>query len=219
MIRSTLLSGCLALVALASLSRIQAGEKPASFDVKDVAVRISGPYAHENLTVFLLHGRDQDDRAYLTLDQGLDKKLVRVSEKESEEVGELQIENLSDSFLFLQEGDRLEGGKQDRIIVTSLVVPSRSGKRTVPTFCVEKSRWEAGTVGKSFRKVGNTILAPQGVRVAAKVTPGRGGQGTVWDCVTRQKEQARRVLGAKNTNSSLNETLDSPQVKKVCQAC
>src|SRR5438034_2385259 len=115
MTRSTLLSGCLALLALAGLSLVQAGEKKPAFDVKKVAVRVSGPYAHENLTVFLLHGKDKDDRDYLTLDQGLDKKFVAISEKQQAQVGELQIENKSDRYLFLQEGDRLQGGQQDRI--------------------------------------------------------------------------------------------------------
>src|SRR5262249_31466735 len=47
MARSTLRSGCLALVALVGLSLVQAGEKKAaSIDVKDVAVRVSGPYTH-----------------------------------------------------------------------------------------------------------------------------------------------------------------------------
>jgi hypothetical protein len=220
MTRYKLLSVCLALLVLAGPSLVQAREKKSEpFDVLDVAVRISGPYAHENLTVFLLHGKNQDDRDYLTLDQGLDKKTVLVSEKESEQVGELQIENKSDRYLFLQEGDRLQGGKQDRIILTSLVVPPRSGKLSVPTLCIEQSRWQAGDGGGSFGNVRNTILAPLGVRAAAKVTPERGGQGAVWERVAQQKDQASRVLGAKNTTSSLNEALDAPQVKKVCEAC
>src|SRR5262249_15749884 len=90
MIRCKVLSGRLALGARWLSAR--ADTKPAPFDVKDVAVRISGPYAHENLAVFLLHGKDQDDRDYLTLDQGLAKKLVAISEKASASVGELQIE-------------------------------------------------------------------------------------------------------------------------------
>src|SRR3989442_81630 len=108
MTRYSLLSVCLALLALAGLPLAQAGGKKAEpFDVKDVAVRISGPYTHENMTVFLLLGKDQDDRDYLTLDQGLDKKLVAISEKKQAQVGELQIENKSNRYLFLQEGDRL----------------------------------------------------------------------------------------------------------------
>jgi hypothetical protein len=212
-----LLSGCLALLTLASLSLVQAGEKKsASFEVKDAAVRVSGPYAHENLTVFLLHGKDQDDRDYLTLDQGLDNKLVAISEKKQAQVGELQIENKSDRYLFLQEGDRLQGGQQDRIIITSLVIPPRSGMLPVPSFCIEQSRWQGGY---AFSSTGNKALADKGVRAAAKVTPGRGGQRAVWERVAQQKAIANSRLGSANTTSSLNEAFESPQVRKLCDAC
>src|SRR5262249_53105363 len=132
---------------------------------------------------------------------------------------ELQIENKSDRYLFLQEGDRLQGGKQDRIIVTSLIVPPKSGAMAVPTFCVEQGRWREGATGRNFDNVKNTILAPQPVRAAAKAIPARGGQAAVWDEVGKQKDAATRRFGVRNTNSNLNEALDSPQVKKICEAC
>ncbi len=221
MIRSRwALFSCVALLAASGWSAWRAADKKAApFEVKDVAVRVSGPYAHENLTIFFLHGTDQDKRAFLTLDQGIDKKVVKVTEKAQEQVGELTIENASDQFLFLQEGDRLQGGKQDRIIITSLIVPPRSGKMAVPTFCIEQGRWAAGLQGAAFGNASNTVLAGKDVRTAAKVTPARGGQAAVWREVAYQKMVAERALGAKNTNTSLNETLDSPEVKKLCDAC
>src|SRR5262245_38634740 len=79
--------------------------KPATFDVKDVKITVQGPFVHDNLAVFLLVAKEQDGREYITLDQGLDKKLVTVNEKAREQVSELLIENKSDRFLFLQEGD------------------------------------------------------------------------------------------------------------------
>ena len=99
-------------------------KKPPTFDVKDLKVSVSGPYVHDNLTVFLILSKEQDDRQFITLDRGLDQKLVTVSEKASEQVSELVIENKSDKHLFLQEGDRIQGGKQDRIVVTSMVIPA-----------------------------------------------------------------------------------------------
>src|SRR5260370_479335 len=117
MIRNKLLlCGGLALLLLAPAGRRAGGDAPGDLKGSELATRLSGPYTHESLTVFLLHGKDQDQRDYLTLDQGLDKKLVVVSEKKNERVNELVIENKSDRYLFLQEGDRLQGGKQDRII-------------------------------------------------------------------------------------------------------
>src|SRR5262245_34739278 len=68
--------------------------------------RLSGPYTHNNLTVFLLHSDRQDKRSFLTLDQGLEKKLVKVTEQAQARVNELLIENTSNDYLFLQEGDR-----------------------------------------------------------------------------------------------------------------
>jgi hypothetical protein len=219
MFRSKLWLGVALAVLCGAAVPAVAEDKPADFKVDALKFRLSGPYKHDNLTVFLLHGKDQDDRDYLTLDQGLDKKLVVVSEKKQERVNELQIENKSDRYLFLQEGDRLQGGKQDRIIVTSLIVPPKTGPMPVPAFCIEQSRWRAGASGKQFDNVRNVILASQGVRAAAKGTPMRGGQGAVWREVQKDKAAAMQKLGSKNTNSSLNETLDSPEVKKICDAC
>src|SRR5262249_59577326 len=44
---------------------------PAVVQADAAAFEIAGPFAHENLSVFLLQAEQQDDRAYLTLDQGL----------------------------------------------------------------------------------------------------------------------------------------------------
>jgi len=208
-----------ALFAAVVMAAPPAEKKAPTFDVKDLKFNVSGPHVHDNMTVFLLHAKDQDAREFLTLDKGLDQKLVTVSEKAQEQVGELLIENKSDKHLFLQEGDRIQGGKQDRIIVTSLVIPPKSGPMPLPTFCCEQGRWTLGSSGKGFMNASNTILAPQGVRAAAKYTPGMGGQGRVWDEVARSKGEASAKLSAPNTNTTLNETLDSKQVKKLCDDC
>src|SRR6266478_614713 len=121
--------------------------KLAGVDADAGPFEVTGPYAHENLSVFLIHSPHQDERDFITLDQGLKEGWVKVSEKQREEVGELQIENQSEYPLFLQEGDRLQGGKQDRIIIASLVVPPKSGKMIVPAFCIEQSRWREGKMG------------------------------------------------------------------------
>jgi hypothetical protein len=61
-----------------------------------VPYEITGPYAHQNLSVFLIHSPSQDDREFITLDQGLKEGWVKVTEKQQEQVGQLQIENQSD---------------------------------------------------------------------------------------------------------------------------
>lgn len=172
--------------------------------------RVTGPYTHENLDVFLLHASAQDPRSFITLAEGLKQGVVRVTEKEQEQVNELQIDNTSDAYLFLQEGDRVQGGKQDRTIYASFVVPPRSGPMPLPAFCVEQSRWTAGSQGKEFAGTKNSALAPKEVRCAAKVNK---DQGQVWHEVQNQKELAAQKDLADNTNSNLNQALDAPKVQ------
>jgi hypothetical protein len=195
---------------------------PAVVQADAAAFEIAGPFAHENLSVFLLQAEQQDDRAYLTLDQGLKDGSVAITEKGQEQVSELQIDNRSGQYLFLQEGDRIQGGKQDRIIITSLVVPPHSGPMPVPANCIEQGRWSRGVSGSSFAGTANTAYAPKEVRQAAKGLDGTSNtlssgnnQSRVWEGVRRTKAVYGDALGAANTNSSLNETLDDPKVKKL----
>jgi hypothetical protein len=183
-------------------------------EVDGTAYNIQGPFTHQDLTVFLLCSNRQDEHDYLTLDEGLKQGLVTITEQEQERVGALWIENQSDRPLYLQEGERLLGGKQDRTIITSLVIPPQSGKTTVPTFCVEHNRWVEGNKGRGFGFSVNPALAPKGVRGAAKV---EGSQDRVWGCVAAQKVSAHKTLQCPNTNSSVNEMLDAPQVQTISE--
>jgi hypothetical protein len=201
----------LALVVFFSLHRQAAS---ADVEVDGTAYHIQGPLTHQDLAVFLLCSNRQDDRDFLTLDEGLKEGLVKITEQEHERVGALWIENQSDRSLYLQEGERLIGGKQDRTIISSLVIPPQSGKMAVPTFCVERSRWVEGNKGREFGFSVNPALAPKGVRGAAKV---EGSQDRVWGCVAAQKDSAHTKLQCPNTNSSVNEMLDAPQVQAITE--
>lgn len=187
---------------------------PPTVQVNGESLPISGPYSHENLSVFLIHSSNQDSRCYITLDEGLTNGSVAITEKAQEQVNELQIENKSDSPLFLQEGDRLQGGKQDRTIYASLVVAPHSGVMPLPAFCIEQSRWQRGGLGGNFGQGANPALAPKNVRCAAKIYK---DQGAVWNAVLGQKVSAEQRALAGNSNSSLNETLESPKVKEISE--
>src|SRR5262249_40286128 len=152
---------------------------------------------------------------FITLDEGLKSGLCTVSEKEQSEVRELQIENRSDQPLFLQEGDRLQGGKQDRTIYASLVVPPKSGKMGLPTFCIEQGRLHALEGAPMFMAMQNSALAPKEVREAAKFNKDQQG---VWAAVGEQKRQATVNMLSSNSNTSLNEVFESPKVKEVSDA-
>src|SRR5262245_14162227 len=56
-------------------------------DLDGPRLRVSGPYRHESLTVFLVHSQKQDESNFLTLDEGLKDGLVKVTELDQEQVG------------------------------------------------------------------------------------------------------------------------------------
>ena len=132
-------------------------------DVDGSRYRISEPLVHKNMTVFVLSSDHQDEQNYLTLDDGLAAGLVTIAEQDEEQVNSLQIDNRSDRPLYLQEGERLEGGKQDRTIASTVVVPPHSGSVKIASYCVEHNRWQEKDKGRSFGFTMNAALAPKGV--------------------------------------------------------
>ena len=103
--------------------------------------RVSGPVVHENLAIYLVHGKSAAGAVPLTLDEALRKGAVKVHETGT--VSELQIENLGMDEVFIQAGDIVKGGQQDRVLSVSLVLPPKSGRLPIASFCVEQGRWSA----------------------------------------------------------------------------
>ena len=107
----------------------------------DTAERVSGPYVHENLAIYFVHGASAAGPVPLTLTEAVAKGLVQVLE--TGQVNELKIENTGDDEVFIQAGDMVKGGRQDRVLMVSLVLPPRSGMVPIASFCVEPGRWSA----------------------------------------------------------------------------
>lgn len=151
---------------------------------------LSGPYTHENLTIFLFHGPDQlDGGRYVSLGEALEQKQVLVHETGT--VGELEAENLSsDIDIFIQAGDVLKGGRQDRTLGIDFIVPAHSGRVPVPAFCVESGRWQKrrGEDDVLFSCSTHSLHA-KSARLAAKRAL---DQNAVWNCVAESQE----VLGS-----------------------
>ncbi len=105
------------------------------------ANRISGPLVHENLAVYFIHGRSAPGKAPLTLEEAMASGAVKV--RETSNVNQLEIENLGNDEVFVQSGDIVKGGKQDRTLMVSLLLPPKSGAIPIASFCVEEGRWTA----------------------------------------------------------------------------
>jgi hypothetical protein len=212
-----LLAGVCALLAAAGCQTRRTPDPQADavpIDLDGVEGRLAGPFTHNNLTVFLIDSPRQDGRDFLTLDEGLADGRVAVFEEEGGRVEELRIDNRSDRPLYLQEGERLSGGKQDRTIAGSMVVPAHSGWTAVTAFCIEPHRWAEAGRGEEFARSLDDSLAPKGVRGEAKYA--RSQQG-VWRGVARFKANAMTTFAARSVTSSLNEALDDPAVRGVVE--
>ncbi len=209
MIIASLAVGVLALAGCGGKrSQTMATTKPAD------AARISGPYTHENLTVYLIHGPDRQLAAkYLTLQEAMEQKKVVVHETGN--VNELSIENVSDELVYIQCGDIVKGGKQDRTIATDFIASGHGGKVPIAAFCVEQNRWQrrgsesiAGfsssaymVAGKDMKRYSNTALA--------------GDQGAVWSLASRSSAQLSanlsRQVQADASPSSFQLALENVQ--------
>lgn len=129
---SILLSAAVALAAC-----VEAGAARAA----DQGHKVSGPHVHKNLAVYFLHGPSAPDAVPLTLAEALAAKGVRVIETGN--VNALQVENIGKDAVFIQSGDIVKGGQQDRVLTVSLLLPPGSGKVAIDSFCVEQGRWTA----------------------------------------------------------------------------
>jgi hypothetical protein len=188
----------LVLVAGGSSSRGQNRQQ----DIKSGDYRLSGPYTHKNLSIFLVHGKSMiKGKSFLTLQEALVQKKVVVYETRS--VNELSIQNLSDEDVYVQSGDIVKGGQQDRMIGVDLIVPPRSGKLPISAFCVEHGRWsgrgnERATVFSSSSDAAST----KEIKLAAKRST---SQGEVWKSVTVAQDKLSRSVGAR-VNSTVSES-------------
>src|SRR5262245_47893812 len=89
------------LLALISLGGRQRSDpvNPNLLQLDEGVFEVAGPYVHENLTVFLLNSNEQDDRDFITLDQGLRDGVVKVNEQKGQaQVQQLEIDNESDQY-------------------------------------------------------------------------------------------------------------------------
>lgn len=180
------------LLAAAGLLGLAAAEAWAA-EKRAGEYRLSGPYTQGNLTIFLLHGKDAiPDKKYLTLAEALEQRKAVVHE--TKQVNEVSVENLStDADLYLEAGDIIKGGQQDRVIAMDMIVKPKSGKVRLPCFCVEASRWsqrgkeDAGAFRSSPGKA-----AGKEVQLAAQYSR---DQGRVWKEVAASQMRLSRSVG------------------------
>jgi hypothetical protein len=219
---------CLAivLVAIVSLSaRTSSRNKDeptgsASIEIPQLgSFRIDEPCVHENLAIYLmfLEGPSRPGAGLVTLAEALKTERIRV--KETGEVNRLTVENRSDRNVFIQAGDILRGGQQDRMVAHDLVLPPGSERIPLEVFCVEAGRWNrrglesSGQFSSSFHRASTNRLT-----LAARHAE---SQDEVWKAVAQAQddltESVRVVVRAERSPTSMELTLNNREIRKAAR--
>ncbi len=179
--------------------------------------RLSGPYTQDNLTIFLVHGAETlPAMKFLTLEQALREQKAIVNETGS--VNRLTIENQSsDVEVFVQSGDIVKGGKEDRTLPYDSLIQVKSGQVPIDSFCVEQSRWsKRGDESSDKFSSSSNNLGISDMKRAAMSPRSGSSQTAVWQNVAKTQERLSKKLGssvkADASGSSLQLTLENPAV-------
>ncbi len=189
----------------------------AALNIEAAELRLSGPYTHDNLTIFLVHGRDRVQKNYLTLAEAIAQQKVRVYETGS--VNQLTIENLSAQDVYIQSGEIVKGGKQDRVLKDDIIVPSASGRVPINAFCVEHGRWtQRGRESARAFEAAPMAVASPAMKLAIK---DKSEQSEVWAQVARDQERLEKSLGAPvksaASESSYQLTMEAPRLRQAAE--
>jgi hypothetical protein len=209
------------VVARLSFSRIQEQVPPIGGPGLPISdYQLSGPYKHENLTIFLIHGPDQPNaKPFVPLQEAMERKIVIVDE--TSQVNELSIENVSQTEeVLVQAGDIVKGGQQDRVLAVDLIMPARSGKIPIAAFCVEHGRWQQRGQERAAQFCSSDqMLATKELRMAAKEAKSQSG---VWREVdtaqTKLSASLRTDVRSEISRSSLQLAQENGQVQESTAA-
>jgi hypothetical protein len=174
----------------------------------------TGPFTHGNLAVFFVHGPDTlRDEKVLPLQTALERNLAVVRE------GGLTVDNRADVPLFIQAGDIVKGGIQDRVLPYDQLVPPGVNQLPVAAFCVEAGRsFPRGDELSTSFQTSMEQLPGRRLHLAARY---RHSQIDVWNGVRETQAALARSLGGSvqspQSQTSLQLTLESPLVHQNVQ--
>lgn len=157
---------------------------------------LSTPVTAHNLSAWFILAPEPDtgaptDRDYSVLEESVEAQTALVHE--TGQVRELLIENTGDVDLFIQAGDIVKGGRQDRSIGVDFIVPAKSGRIPLPAFCVEQARWHRRKAESvAHFATAKDFLASKKARLALRLAK---DQHAVWDSVAEEQQSLESALG------------------------
>ncbi len=132
---------------------------------------------------------------YITLSEGMRTGKVKVKEfvtKGDADVHILSVINNSDKTILINSGELLGGGKQDRVVGETKLIPPGKEEQYVTVFCVEEGRWTKKP--RAFSHSGNIDME---LRKTLDLTQ---RQADIWKEITQS-------LAAQNIKSATSQYL------------
>lgn len=158
------------------------------------------------LQVFDLRWPVRDGHDYVTLDEALIQNLLEVTEVSSGgTVPALKVTNKSEHMVFLMAGEELVGGKQNRVLNASMLVPAK-GEMPIPVTCVEAGRWgyKSGRFSSGASSSHHNLRAMMSKQVTgsyrATGAP-KSDQGAVWGEIARKMSS----MGSQSSSGALHD--------------
>lgn len=193
---------------------------------------LSEPVTSGNLAIYLVHGPSRGDAVPLTLQEALAQGLVVL--RETGQVNQLLIENSGGQSVFIQAGDIVKGGQQDRVLGVSMLLPPFSGAIALTAFCVEHGRWtQRGSENKLGFASSDAVAPTREIKAAIAaaaappspspdgalaVAPVARSQQRIWDSVGTVQSRLSSALAApvraEQSPSSLQLSLENPQLAR-----
>jgi hypothetical protein len=157
------------------------------------------PVRHENIEIQFLVGPSAPPD-YLTLAEGCSQQVVEIFE--TGRVGRLAVLNKStDRPLFIQLGELLKGGLQDRTVATDLVLDPGEKYDGLQSYCVERARWSKREAEDHTKFIPSQEFVS--TKPLRKSVERRADQGEVWAAVdSAQLNMAAAVPGYKESEAS-----------------
>ncbi|QJW95062.1 ARPP-1 family domain-containing protein [Frigoriglobus tundricola] len=201
-------------LGLAGLWYFAGGAQPLPASQAAEPPRVAAPLAHENLSVYFVYAADAlPDAKVMSLSEALERELAIVHETSN--VNVLAVENLSpDHELFVQSGDIVKGGKQDRMAAADMLLPPKSGVVAMRAHCVEQGRW-TGRGTEDARQFKSSVKCAVGNEM--KIANYSGHQSGVWQTVSENQNKLNATLqttvNAAASPTSFQLTLEAPAVE------
>ena len=207
----------LGLILGSLLAAGAASAHEAKAPMHDTAYELSGPFTHQNLSIYFVHSKEKSTsgQEYITLQEALEKGAVKIVETGS--VGNLTIiNNAKNANIFIQSGDIVKGGRQDRTIKYDYIITPRHKELSLSSFCVEHGRWSkrGGEAGDKFSSSSDRLSSRE-LQMAAKY---EGNQSRVWEEVGNAQTKLSRNIGkpvkSPESESSLQLTLENKDLNE-----